>query len=77
LDDLTKDGLLSDDELDAILSAYTAYCEGIGIAVKIDGTDGVIYLPGKRKNHSIYEYFSEQVIYLNIHRLVNPFKIIS
>ena len=60
LDDITKDGLLSDDELDAVLSAYTAYCEGIGIAVKIDGTDGVIYLPGKRKNHSIYEYFSEQ-----------------
>jgi predicted nuclease with RNAse H fold len=51
LDELTRDVLLSDDELDAILSAYTAYCEGIGIAVKIDGIDGEIYLPLKKKNH--------------------------
>jgi len=59
LDDLTKDGLLSDDELDAVLSAYTAYCDGLGIAVKIDGTDGAISLPVKRKNHRINEYFEE------------------
>lgn len=56
LDELTEDKLLSDDELDAILSAYTAYCEGKGIAVKIDGEDGEIYLPVKMRNHRIDEY---------------------
>ncbi len=56
LDALTKDNLLSDDELDAILCAYTAYCEGKGIATKIDGGDGVIYLPVKRHDHTIDEY---------------------
>ncbi len=56
LDEFAKDKLLSDDELDAILSAYVAYCEGKGIAVKIDGKDGEIYLPVKRRNHRIDEY---------------------
>ncbi len=55
LDAFAKD-LLSDDELDAILCAYTAYCEGKGIATKIDGADGVIYLPVKRHDHTIDEY---------------------
>ncbi len=45
-----------DDELDAILSAYTAYCEGKGLAIKIDGKDGEIYLPVKRRDHTIEEY---------------------
>lgn len=56
LDEFAKDKLLSDDELDAILSAYTAYCEGKGVAVKIDGKDGEIYLPVKRRDHTIFEY---------------------
>ncbi len=56
LDEITGDGLLLDDELDAILSAYVAYCEGNGIASKIDGGDGVIYVPMKRRNHTINEY---------------------
>ncbi len=56
LDAVAKDNLLSDDELDAILSAYTAYCEGKGIASKIDGDDGVIYLPLKRHDHTIDEF---------------------
>ncbi|GFO97602.1 hypothetical protein ig2599ANME_1807 [groundwater metagenome] len=56
LNELTEDKLLSDDELDAILSAYVAYCEGKGIAVKMDGEDGVIYLPVKRRDHAIEEY---------------------
>lgn len=56
LDEFAKDKLLSDDELDAILSAYTAYCEGKGVAVKMDGEDGVIYLPVKRRDHAIEEY---------------------
>jgi predicted nuclease with RNAse H fold len=56
LDEITGDELLSDDELDAILSAYVAYCEGNGIASKIDGGDGVIYVPMKRLNHTINEY---------------------
>ena len=57
LGEITKDALLSDDELDAILAAYTAYCEGTGIAIKIDGMDGDIYLPVKGKNHRINEYY--------------------
>jgi predicted nuclease with RNAse H fold len=57
LDEFTKDKLLSDDELDAILSAYTAYCEGKSAAVKIDGKDGEIFLPVKRRDHTIDEYF--------------------
>ncbi len=56
LDEITGDRLLFDDELDAILSAYVAYCEGNGIASKIDGGDGVIYVPMKRLNHTINEY---------------------
>lgn len=56
LDAFAKDNLLSDDELDAILCSYTAYCEGKGIATKIDGNDGVIYLPVKRHDHTIDEY---------------------
>ncbi len=56
LEAIAKDNLLSDDELDAILSAYTAYCEGKGIASKIDGSDGIIYLPVKRHDHTIDEY---------------------
>ena len=54
--EITGDRLLFDDELDAILSAYVAYCDGIGIASKIDGGDGVIYVPMKRRNHTINEY---------------------
>jgi predicted nuclease with RNAse H fold len=64
---LTKDKLLSDDELDAILSAYTAYCEGKGIASKIDGGDGVIYLPVKRHDHTIDEYTSLGDNFINPH----------
>lgn len=56
LNELNEDKLLSDDELDAILSAYTSYCEGKGIAIKIDGKDGEIYLPVKRRDHRIDEY---------------------
>jgi predicted nuclease with RNAse H fold len=56
MDEFAREILLSDDELDAILSAYTAYCEGKGIAIKIDGKDGEIYLPVKRRNHTIFEY---------------------
>jgi hypothetical protein len=43
LDEFTKDKLLSDDQPDAILSAYVAYCEGKGVAVKMDGVEGEIY----------------------------------
>ncbi|MDP2846363.1 MAG: DUF429 domain-containing protein [Candidatus Methanoperedens sp.] len=56
LNEFNEDKLLSDDELDAILSAYVAYCEGKGVAVKMDGEDGVIYLPVKRRDHAIEEY---------------------
>ncbi len=56
LDEITNDALLSDDELDAILAAYTAYCEGAGIATRVDGFDGAIYLPSRRKNHRLNEY---------------------
>ncbi|MCZ7380033.1 MAG: DUF429 domain-containing protein [Candidatus Methanoperedens sp.] len=56
LDEITGGRLLFDDELDAILSAYVAYCEGNGIASTIDGGDGVIYVPMKRRNHTINEY---------------------
>ena len=56
LDEITGDRLLFDDELDAILSAYVAYCEGNGIASKIDGGDGEIYVPMERLNHTINEY---------------------
>lgn len=50
------DKLLSDDELDAILSAYTAYCVGRDKAIKMDGSDGAIYLPLEIHNHEIDEY---------------------
>ncbi|HEY9204421.1 MAG TPA: DUF429 domain-containing protein [Candidatus Methanoperedens sp.] len=56
LDELTGDKLLSDDELDAILSAYTAYLKEKGDADSVDGTDGVIFLPLRRQDHKIYEY---------------------
>lgn len=56
LNEITDGNLLSDDELDAILSAYTAYLEAYGSAVKIDGVDGAIYLPLKRLDHKINEY---------------------
>jgi hypothetical protein len=38
LDEITRDILLSDDELDAILAAYTAYCLLKAEAGKMDGT---------------------------------------
>ncbi len=49
IEGLTLDRYLSTDELDAILSAYTAYryCEGIGGVYEINGDDGTIYLPKK------------------------------
>lgn len=55
---LSKEGEkpLFDDELDAILAAYVAYCEGKGDAITMDGSDGIIYLPSKRRDHTIYEY---------------------
>ncbi len=56
LDEITKENLLSDDELDAILSAYTAYLDCNGNAVKIDGVDGEIYLPLKKLNRKLNEY---------------------
>lgn len=56
MDEVIGDKLLSDDELDAIISAYTAYLEGTGNAIKIDGLDGVIYIPLKRLDHKINEY---------------------
>lgn len=56
MDGITGENLLSDDQLDAILSAYTAYCEGTGCAIKIDGEDGSICIPQKRHNHKISEY---------------------
>ncbi len=56
LDEITCGRLLFDDELDAILSAYVAYCEGTGIASEIDGGDGVIFVPMERRNHTINEY---------------------
>lgn len=56
LDEIPKDKLLSDDELDAILSAYTAYLEKNGGAEKIDGRDGVIYIPLKRRDRKLNEY---------------------
>lgn len=60
LDEITEEVLLSDDELDAILAAYTAYCEGKGISIKIEGIDGDIVLPVKGRNHRINEYFPAQ-----------------
>ncbi len=36
---------LHHDELDGILSAYTAYCKGIKRVEKISGSDGEIYIP--------------------------------
>ncbi len=56
LGEIAGDNLMSDDELDAILSAYTAYLVGKGSAVTIDGEDGVIYLPLKKKDHKLEEY---------------------
>ena len=56
LDRITEDRLLSDDELDAILSAYTACLEANGDAVEINGADGVIYLPMKMRDHRINEF---------------------
>jgi predicted nuclease with RNAse H fold len=56
LDQITQDILLSDDELDAILSAYTAYCLIKADAAKMDGKDGAIYYPLKRRDHIIDEF---------------------
>lgn len=56
LDEMTMDVLLSDDELDAILSAYTAYCVDHGKFKKMDGSDGTIYIPLKMAVHTIDEY---------------------
>ncbi|VVB85036.1 Uncharacterised protein [uncultured archaeon] len=56
LDEIVGDGLLSDDELDAIISAYTAYLDGNGGAFKIDGADGEIYLPLKKQDRRINQY---------------------
>ncbi len=56
LDEFTGNKLLSDDELDALLSAYTAYLEEKGDSESVDGADGVIFLPLKKKDHKIYEY---------------------
>lgn len=56
LREMTADILLSDDELDAILSEYTAYLYEKGNACEIDGGDGVIYLPLKKGDHRIDEY---------------------
>ena len=58
LREMTADILLSDDELDAILSAYTAYLYEKGNAYEIDGGDGVIYLPLKKGDHRINEYYT-------------------
>lgn len=56
LNQITRDMLLSDDELDAILSAYTAYCLIKAEAAKMDGKDGAIYYPLKRQDHIIDEF---------------------
>lgn len=56
LNEIIQDKVLSHDELDAILSAYTAYLEGNGNAVGIDGVDGAIYLPLRKVDHKINEY---------------------
>ncbi len=44
-DEIIGDKLLSADELDAVISAYTAYLEANGNADKIDCIDGIIYVP--------------------------------
>lgn len=58
LDEIIKgsDNPMFDDELDAILSAYSAYCKKTGNFERIDGSDGIIYLPVKRHDHTIDEY---------------------
>ncbi len=58
LNNITKErkNSLHHDELDAILSAYTAYCEGIRKAEKISGDDGTIYVPMRLHNHTLNEY---------------------
>ncbi|MBW6518058.1 MAG: DUF429 domain-containing protein [ANME-2 cluster archaeon] len=56
IDEMAGDTLLSDDELDAILSAYTAYCVSCGSFRKMDGKDGTIYIPLKRGLHIINDY---------------------
>ena len=56
LDGITGEKLLTDDQLDAILSAYTAYCKGTGCAIKIGGEDGSIYIPQKRHDRQISKY---------------------
>lgn len=42
---ITKGKILSDDELDAVLSAYIAYLETKGNALRIKGKDGAITIP--------------------------------
>ena len=57
LNEFTEDRLLSDDELDAILSAYTAYCVKKGTGYKMEGRDGALYFPLPSHNHVIDEYY--------------------
>ncbi|MCL7413978.1 MAG: DUF429 domain-containing protein [ANME-2 cluster archaeon] len=56
MDEMAGDTLLPDDELDAILSAYTAYCVLCGSFRKMDGKDGTIYVPLKRGLNIINDY---------------------
>lgn len=56
MDEIAGDRLLSDDELDAILSAYTVYCVDHDNAYKMNGMDGAIFLPMKLHDHPIDEY---------------------
>lgn len=59
LDCIINDRMLSDDELDALLAAYTAYCVGNGTAVKFNGADGAIYIPANQKEHRLDEHWSK------------------
>ncbi|MDF1557625.1 MAG: DUF429 domain-containing protein [ANME-2 cluster archaeon] len=56
MNEMNQDILLSDDELDAIIAAYTAYCVEQGNFNKMDGFDGAIYIPLKMADHTIDEY---------------------
>jgi predicted nuclease with RNAse H fold len=54
--EMTRDTLLSDDELDAIFSAYTAYCVSRGVFRKMDGKDGGIYIPNIQVLRTLNNY---------------------
>lgn len=56
MSEMTGHTVLSDDELDAILSAYTAYCAACGNFRKMDGKDGAIYIPHKRGPPTTSDY---------------------